>query len=113
MKVVVFLQEAEALTLAFASYVTNSGLAGTTATFYGFAVSATGLASATANVGENGAAFGLRNNLVITIGELLSRLNARSRKGLIWDFDASGSFNSAETILRAQAKTIFAAINNT
>ena len=83
--------EAEALALALAVYVTNSSLAGTTATSYGFAVSTTGLGVATVNVGVNGAAFGVNNNTVMTITELLSRTNARARKGLVWDANGDGT----------------------
>ena len=83
--------EADALALALTVYVTNSNLAGTTATSYGFAVSSTGLGAATANVGANGAAFGINNNTVMTIAELLSRANARARKGTLWDPTATAS----------------------
>jgi hypothetical protein len=105
--------EAEALALALAVYVTNSSLAGTTPTSYGFAVSATGLGTATVSVGVNGAAFGVNNNTVVTIAELLSRTNARARKGAVWDANADGSLNAAENVLRTQASSLFDTINNT
>ncbi|MGA2253387.1 MAG: NF038129 family PEP-CTERM protein [Thermoguttaceae bacterium] len=106
--------EAEALALALDVYVTNSGLAGTTAASptYGFAVSATGLATATANVGGSGAAFGINDNAVMTIGELLSRANANARKGLLWDANGDGVCSPAETILRNQLYSLFDTINN-
>jgi len=104
--------EAEALALALAVYVTNSGLAGTTATSYGFAVSAAGLGTATVNVGSNGAAFGVKNNVVLTITELLSRTNSRARKGLVWDGNGDGTLSPAETILRNQVYSVFGAVNN-
>jgi hypothetical protein len=104
--------EAETLALALAAYVTNSTLAGSTATSYGFAVSATGLATATVNVGSAGMAFGTDNNLVISIGELLSRANAHAKKGSIWDADGSGSINAAEGILRGVVCSWFDSINN-
>ncbi len=105
--------EAEALALALKVYVTNSSLAGNTAQSYGFAVSSTGLGAATINVATAGTALGLDNNSVLTVSELLLRLNLRSRKGLVWDADTSGSLNTAETVLRNQAQTLLAAINNT
>ena len=104
--------ESEALALALAVYVTNSTLAGTTATSYGFAVSATGLGAATASIGANGAAFGVNNNSILTIAELLSRTNARARKGAVWDANGDGSLNSAESVLRNQATSLFDSINN-
>ena len=63
--------ETGALALALSAYVTNSNLAGNVGTTYGFAVSTTGLGTATVNVGINGAAFGINNNTIITITELL------------------------------------------
>ncbi len=104
--------EAEALALALSVYVTNSTLAGTTGTSYGFAVSATGLAAATVSVGVNGAAFGLNNNTVVTIAELLSRTNARARKGTLWDSNGDGVLNPAETIFRNQVYSLFDTVNN-
>jgi len=105
--------EVETLALALAVYVTNSNLAGTVGTSYGFAVSTTGLAAATTNVGVNGAAFGINNNTVMTITELLSRANARVRKGLLWDANGDGSLNTAETVLRNQVYSLFETINKT
>jgi hypothetical protein len=105
--------ETEALAMALAVYVTNSTLAGTTGTSYGFAVSSTGLATATVNVGSSGIALGTDNNLVVSVGELLSRINAHARKGLIWDADGNGSFSAAESVLRNLTCTLLDTINNT
>jgi CSLREA domain-containing protein len=105
--------ETDALTLALNTYVTNSSLAGNTATSYGFAVSTSGLGIATVNVGTDGAAFGINDNTVMTITELLSRVNARSRNGMLWDSNGDGSLNSAETILRNQVYSLFDTINST
>src|SRR5690606_468792 len=94
--------EAELLALALATYVTNSGLAGNTAASatYGFAVSTTGLGASTFNVGAKGAAFGVKGNIALTVNELLSRANARARRGLVWDANCDGVMNSAEVTLR-------------
>jgi len=100
------------LALALSVYVTTSSLAGNTATSYGFAVSSTGLGAATVNVGASGAAFGVDNNALVTVSELLLRINARSRKGLLWDLDNSGTLNPSETILRNQTQVLFGTINN-
>ena len=105
--------ETDALALALNVYVTNSSLAGNTATSYGFAVSSIGLGASTANVGVAGAAFGINDNTVMTITELLSRANARSRKGTLWDSNGDGVLSSAESTLRNQAYILFDAINNT
>lgn len=107
--------EAETLALALSMYVTNSNLAGSAAasSTYEFAVSATGLGAATVTVGANGAAFGVTDGMNLTVGELLSRANARARKGLLWDANVNGSLSSSETILRNQTSSLFAWINNT
>jgi hypothetical protein len=104
--------EADALALALNVYVTNSTLAGNTAASYGFTVSSSGLGIATANVGTSGAAFGLNNNTVMTIAELLSRANTSARKGTLWDANGDGSLSTAETVLRNQAYSLFDSINN-
>ncbi len=100
------------MALALADYVTNSNLAKTIAGSYGFAVSTTGLGAATANVGMNGAAFGINNNTVMTITELLSRTNAHARKGLLWDANGDGSWNAAESIVRNQIYALFESIDD-
>ena len=105
--------ETEALAMALSVYVTNSNLAGTVGRSYGFAVSAIGSGAATVNVGASGAAFGIKNNALITITELLSRTNSRARKGVVWDFNGDGSLNAAETVLRNQALSLLHAINST
>ena len=48
-----------------------------------------------------------------SLGEpcLLSRANARARKGILWDMNGDGSLNSAETILRNQINALFGTIN--
>jgi hypothetical protein len=105
--------EADSLALALNVYVTNSTLAGNGAASYGFAVSSTGLGGSTANVSVNGAAFGINDNAVMSITELLSRANARARKGTLWDADGNGVLNSAETILRNQIYSLIDTIINT
>jgi hypothetical protein len=77
---------------------------------YGFAVSSTGLGGSTVSV--NGAAFGINDNTVLTITELLSRANDRACKGTLWDSNGDGVLNSAESILRNQVYSLFDAINN-
>lgn len=104
--------DAETLALALAVYVTKSGLAGTTATSYGFAVTADGLGIATVNVGSAGAAFGVDENAILTVMDLLYRTNQRARDGVLWDANDNG-LSTAELLLRAQALTLFDTINNT
>ncbi len=104
--------DAETMALALATYVTNSSLAGNVAASYGFVVSTSGLATATFSVGANGAAFGVNNNTVLTVLDLLTLTNSHAHKGILWDLDGDGSSNAAETILRLQADELFDTINS-
>jgi hypothetical protein len=104
--------DSQTMALAMSVYVTNSTLAGTTAVSYGFGVSSIGLGAATVNVGDDGAAFGIDDNSVITIMELLLRTNARAKAGVLWDSNGNG-LTSAENMLRADALDLFTTINNT
>src|SRR5439155_14928236 len=88
--------DAQVLSTAFAVYVTNQTLAGTTAAAYGFQVSATGLGTRTFNVGNNGAAFGAANNSSLSVIDLLLAVNARSHHGLLDDQDRDGQISGAE-----------------
>jgi len=104
--------DAQVLAVALATYVTNSSLAGTVASSYGFSVNSGGLGAATYNVGSNGAAFGVANNTVLTVAQILSEANERSSNGLLWDLDMNSEFSSAEVALRNMANSVFDGINN-
>jgi hypothetical protein len=104
--------DAQVLATAFAVYVTNQTLAGTTAAAYGFQVSATGVGMRTFNVGSNGAAFGVTNSSSVTVLDLLLAVNSRSRNGLLYDLDGDGDANdSVETSYRTMANDVFSGIN--
>ncbi len=105
--------DAEIMALALSTYVTKASLAGNAAASYGFAVSTSGLATATFSVGTNGAAFGVDDNAVLTVLDLLTLANTDAHKGLLWDLDGNGSLSAAETMLRLQADELFDTINNT
>ena len=104
--------DAETLALALSTYVTKSSLAGNTAAAYGFAVSTAGSATATFNVGTNGAAFGVDDNTTLTILDLLTLADAQAHKGLLWDLNGDGSSSAGETMLRLEADELFDAINS-
>jgi hypothetical protein len=105
--------EAEALASALSVCVTNSNLAGTVGTAYGFAVSSTESGAATVEFGNSGAAFWIKNNSVPTMTELLSRANSSAGKRRAWDVNGDGLLSCAETILRNQADSLCVKINNT
>src|SRR5438874_1821756 len=96
---------------ALAVYVTDQTLAGTTAVAYGFQVSATGLATRTFNVGNNGAAFGVADNSSLSVMDLLLAVNARSHNGLLFDLNGDGRIDGSEAGYRAAANDLFTAIN--
>ena len=66
------------LATALAAYVTDSSLAGTVATSYGFKVTAYGTGVDTYNVGSNGSALGLFNNESYSIVTLLAAIDAET-----------------------------------
>jgi len=105
--------DAQVLATALAVYVTNSSLAGNVAAAYGFQVSASGAGAATFNVTNNGAAFGVADGSTVTIMNLLLALNDRTRRGLLFDLDDSGTISNAEKALREMANSVFSAINET
>jgi hypothetical protein len=78
---------AQILAGALASYVTDSALAGNIAASYGFNVTSSGTGALTFNVGSNGAAIGLQNNMSYTIFQLLQQASmlAQQPGGLTTD----------------------------
>ena len=90
---------AQVLATALAAYVTDSSLAGNTATSYGLTVSTYGTGVNTYNVGSNGGTFGLSNNTSYTIVTLLAAIDSNSNNGSINSNSVSG------------ASTVFTAIN--
>jgi hypothetical protein len=103
--------DCQVMAAALAVYVTNQNLGGTTAAVYGFQVSATGLGTRTFNVGSNGAAFGVANNSVVSVMDLLLAMNARSRNGLLYDLNGDGRIDGSEAGYRTMANDVFTAIN--
>lgn len=77
--------QAQVLAAAFAVYVTDSDLAGSNASRYGFEVSSAGTGAALFNVGSSGAAFGVENNTEMTVFAILKATNARSSAGVLYN----------------------------
>ena len=99
------------LATALAVYVTNQTLSGPTAASYGYQVTSTGVGATTFNVGSKGAAFGVADNSVLTVLDLLLATDSRTRRGLLYDLDGSGTINSQERSLREMANEVYTAIN--
>lgn len=94
--------EAQVLAVALAAYATDSDLAGTTATAYGFNVSASGTAAKTYNVGSNGPSLGLVANGLYSILDLLYAANTVAVNGGLYVNDNG---------LRSQVTSVFDGIN--
>jgi CSLREA domain-containing protein len=95
--------QAEVLAAALNVYATTLSLGGTAAGAYGFTVSATGLGACSFNVGSDGAAFGVANNTVLNVYELLLAVNQRAVHGVLYNGDAT---------LRQEAADLFDALNS-
>jgi hypothetical protein len=95
--------DAQVLATALAVYVTDPTLDNTgVGTQYGFTVSGNGVATATYNVGTNGAAFGVADNTPMTVMDLLLAADAQAVNGVLYNGD---------TAKRNMANTVFSAIN--
>jgi hypothetical protein len=95
--------EAQVLATALAVYVTNATLNDTGAGAQsGFVITATGLGTATWDVGDNGEAFGVADGTTLTVLDLLLRLDAQSANGVLYN---------GNTARRLQANAVFSAVN--
>ncbi|MBN2295619.1 MAG: hypothetical protein JXM70_24525, partial [Pirellulales bacterium] len=107
--------DAQVLAVAFAVYVTNVHLVGTTAADYGFLlVTEDGLGVSTFDVGEaNRAAFGLSesDSTVLTVMDILLATDTLAHDGLLYDQDGDGDINQFEQLLRTMANEVYSAIN--
>lgn len=108
--------DAQVMAVAFACYVTNETLAGTTAASYGFLVTENGVGTSTFNVGTGGQAFGIADQSQVAILDLLFATNDRSWNGVLYDLDHDGTSDDtvlglSETLLRTLANDVYSAIN--
>lgn len=97
--------QAQILGAALATYVTDSTLAGNNAASFGFKVSPSGTGQATFNVGSNGAAFGVPNNTVLTVGQILAAANAMTPGATCIPYGGN-------TSLQNMANNVFDGINS-
>jgi hypothetical protein len=94
--------EAEAMATALNVYATTLSLGGTTASSFGFLVTANGLGADDFNVGANGTAFALANNQSYNVFRLLREINFKTVGGTIWP---------GNTLMRSEAFNVFDGIN--
>jgi len=104
--------DAQVMAAAFAVYVTNSTLAGTTASTFGFLVTEYGVGVSTFNVGFNGDAFGVENDSDVTVLDLLLAINKFSINGVLYDLNGDvDATDDLEVLFRTMANDVFSAIN--
>src|SRR5262249_52321494 len=75
----------EALTTALNVYATTLSLGGTAGQAYSFAVDASGLGAYSLNIGPFGAVFGVPDNTVMNVYELLVAANNAAVGGVLWN----------------------------
>jgi hypothetical protein len=95
--------DAQVLATALAVCVTDPILDDTgVGTQYGFDVSGNGLATATYNVGSNGAAFGVADGTVMTVIDILLATDSQAVNGVLYNGD---------TVKRTKANNVFSGID--
>ncbi len=95
--------DAQVLATALSVYATSATLDSTgAATQYGFTVSGDGVGTAAVNVGSDGDAFGVANNTVLTVMDLLLATDAQAVNGVLY-----GGY----TAKRNEANDVFSAVN--
>jgi hypothetical protein len=95
--------DAQVLATALSVYATNATLDSTgVAAQYGFTVSGDGVGTAAVNVGGDGAAFGVANNTVLTVMDLLFATDAQAVNGVLY---------GGNTTKRTEANDVYGAVN--
>jgi hypothetical protein len=94
--------EAQVLATALSVYASTQSLGGTAGQAYTFRISAAGLGAYTYSVGSDGAAFGVANNTVLDVYQLLQAVNRKAVSGKLYNGNAT---------LRKQAVALFDALN--
>jgi|SRR5579871_522165 len=94
--------DAEVLATALEVFTTTSSLGGTLGQNYGFTVNSDGLGAYLWNIGSSGSAFGVTNNAVLDVFQILLATNYNAVGGEPWGSD---------TTLRSEAYAVFYGMN--
>jgi hypothetical protein len=95
--------DAQVLATGLSVYATNASLDTTgVATQYGFTVSGDGVGTATVNIGTSGDAFGVANNTLLTVMDLLLATDPQTVCGVLYN---------GNTIQRNEANAVYSAVN--
>ncbi|WP_372898515.1 SdrD B-like domain-containing protein [Stieleria sp.] len=106
----------QVLAVAFAVYVTNESLAGTAAQSYGFVTDSDGVGArlydvdAAIGTGSSEQLFGSGVPSVLSVMEILTRVDNASTDGIVFD-DGVGGIDSLEALRRSLANDLFTSIN--
>jgi hypothetical protein len=103
--------DAQVMATAFAVYVTNQALAGTTAADFGFLVTEHGIGTSTFNIEDNGAAFNVADNTDLTVMDILLKTDERTSDGLLFDLNDNDEIDDFELTLRVMANLVYTDIN--
>ncbi|HLJ97812.1 MAG TPA: PKD domain-containing protein [Gemmataceae bacterium] len=95
--------DAEVLATALEVFTTTLSLGGTTGQATGFTVNSNGLGAYSWNIGASGQAFGVTNNTVLDVYQILLAANNSAAGGEPWD---------SNVLFRNQGLSVFMAINN-
>jgi uncharacterized delta-60 repeat protein len=77
--------EAEVLAVALDVFATTQSLGGNAGTAYGFNVTTYGLGAFSFNVGSSGAAFGVADNTVLNVFQILKGVNQQAVHGILYN----------------------------
>ncbi len=94
--------DAEVLATSLEVFTTTLSLGGTTGQAYGFTVNSSGLGAYSWNIGASGQAFGVPNNTVLDVYQILLAANNSAVGGEPW---------GSNTFLRNEAFAVFHGIN--
>jgi hypothetical protein len=95
--------EAQVLDTALDVYATTLSLGGMSAAAYGFQVTAYGLGASSYNVGGAGSAFGVANNTLLNVYQILLAANQQAKNGVLYNGDKT---------LSAEALVVFSGIDS-
>ena len=97
--------ETQVLATALNIYASTTSLGGTAGVAFGFAVNANGLGAAQFSTLNDGAAFGVGNNVNMSVKNLLLAVNNKAVNGVLY----SGMSNA--TTMKSQANDLLGAVN--
>jgi hypothetical protein len=95
--------DAQVLDTALDVYATTLSLGGMSAAAYGFQVTAYGLGASSYNVGGAGSAFGVANNTLLNVYQILLAANQQAKNGVLYNGDKT---------LSAEALVVFSGIDS-